>query len=363
MNSSRERVLGVLGLVTLGVAILSVAVSYQILEPKFGWWAVPTVAALDALWVTFQATEILAGNNRRRTQRVLVAGLALTLINAGIPTADLVMNRTHGFDLAVVLTPVAIVLTKLAWWIVLPALGRRTSSDTRAKIDAGRQKVADQLEQMEAEAAHRIEVLALAEDLERRIAEAETSYRTSVLRTRQQMTEQLHTQAVATQATVSEKALPASVRDIGLPVLGQWSPDVSALPGAAVLPALATGAAGSHADQSDSVATPGESGHAGQDAVMLADLAAVAGVPTPTPGVALTDAQLVVALRYLRYHDDPPLSYRQAVTAFRDAGFIGGEQRVRLAWRALRAQEEAPGADLAPEPEDEPEDEDAGTGA
>ncbi|MEU3772027.1 hypothetical protein AB0F11_02210 [Streptomyces sp. NPDC032472] len=75
--------------------------------------------------------------------------------------------------------------------------------------------------------------------------------------------------------------------------------------------------------------------------VTLDEVAAVAGVPTPHPAEPLTDVQLVVVLRHLRYADDPPLSYRQAVTAFRDAGFVGGEQRIRSAWGALMAQEES----------------------
>ncbi|MFD5512857.1 hypothetical protein ACFWIB_34590 [Streptomyces sp. NPDC127051] len=73
----------------------------------------------------------------------------------------------------------------------------------------------------------------------------------------------------------------------------------------------------------------------------LDEVAAVAGVPTPHPAEPLTDVQLVVVLRHLRYSDDPPLSYRQAVTAFRDAGFVGGEQRIRTAWGALMSQEES----------------------
>nr|WP_223856518.1 MULTISPECIES: hypothetical protein [Streptomyces] len=74
--------------------------------------------------------------------------------------------------------------------------------------------------------------------------------------------------------------------------------------------------------------------------VTLAEVAAVAGVPTPQPAEPLTDAQLVVVLRHLRYTADPPLSYRQAVTAFRDGGFVGGEQRIRTAWSTLITQEE-----------------------
>ncbi|MFG2117821.1 hypothetical protein [Streptomyces sp. NPDC048710] len=75
--------------------------------------------------------------------------------------------------------------------------------------------------------------------------------------------------------------------------------------------------------------------------VTLEEIAAVAGVPTPAVGEPLTDAQLVVVLRHLRYRDDPPLSYRQAVAAFREAGFVGGEQRVRRAWGSLMSHEES----------------------
>ncbi|WP_327748483.1 hypothetical protein [Streptomyces europaeiscabiei] len=75
--------------------------------------------------------------------------------------------------------------------------------------------------------------------------------------------------------------------------------------------------------------------------VTLAEIAAVAGVPTPVAGEALTDVQLVVVLRHLRYLDDPPLSYRQAVAAFREGGFVGGEGRVRKAWGSLMSHEES----------------------
>ncbi|QJT03175.1 hypothetical protein G9272_25230 [Streptomyces asoensis] len=75
--------------------------------------------------------------------------------------------------------------------------------------------------------------------------------------------------------------------------------------------------------------------------VTLDEIAVVAGVATPVAGEPLTDAQLVVCLRHLRYSDDPPLSYRQAVAAFREAGFVGGEERVRRAWGSLMSHEES----------------------
>ncbi|MFJ5680267.1 hypothetical protein [Streptomyces sp. NPDC093097] len=71
----------------------------------------------------------------------------------------------------------------------------------------------------------------------------------------------------------------------------------------------------------------------------LDEVATVAGVPTPQTGVRLTDEQLVVVLRHLRYSKNPPLSYRQAQDAYRQAGYVGGEKRVRVAWGTLMQNE------------------------
>ncbi|KAB2587726.1 hypothetical protein [Streptomyces arboris] len=341
---ARTGVLAVLGVITLGVAILSVGVSYQILEPKFGKWAVPVVGALDALWLVFQLTEILAGNQRRRAQRVQWAGFALTLINAAIPTADLVMSRSaDGIDLAVIITPIAILATKAAWWIALPALGRPVSAATRQTITTRRQNVADQLEKMAADTADRIELLRVATELETDLAEAETAYRKQVLKTRQTMVEELHKQAEATEKTVTAKALPASVTAICLPNLDGWEPTAPALPGAeraaSGTPAITGGTHDTQVSAPHTASgTPG--GTRSGTGVTLDRLAAVAGVPVPEPDVPLTDAQMGVVLRHLRHADDPPLSYRQARDAYRRAGYVGSEQRVRIAWGALVVQED-----------------------
>lgn len=378
----RGMVLSVLGVITLAVAILSVAVTYDILEPRFGAWAVPTVGALDALWVVFQATEILAGNHRARALRVQVAGLALTLINAAIPTAHLIVAAKGGaaLDLAVVITPVAIIATKGAWWVALPSLGRPVSTTTRQDIAAKRQSVADRLEQMEAEAAHRIELLALATTLETQVAEAETGYRVAMLKAQQSMTEKLHGQAQTTEKTTAKMPLPASVAAIRLPVLEEWTPTAPALPGTGGGTLALTGPAGvtQVSDPAAGTVTPGGTpedatvtpGGTSQEqaarAAALADLAAVAGVPVPEPGEPLTDGQLDVALRHLRYVDDPPQSYRQARDEFRDLGFVGSERRVRRAWAALMEKEEeaaGPQTDRdggAQQTEDEETSEDAG---
>ncbi|MEU7177254.1 MULTISPECIES: hypothetical protein [Streptomyces] len=98
-------------------------------------------------------------------------------------------------------------------------------------------------------------------------------------------------------------------------------------------------------DQSEDTATSDQP--AARGATTLEEVAAVAGVTTPVPGERLSDAQLDVVLRHLRYCDDPPLSYRQAVAAFRDAGYVSGEQRVRKAWGHLMSHEEADTTDEA----------------
>ncbi|WP_327129658.1 hypothetical protein [Streptomyces sp. NBC_01727] len=369
LQQPRGMVLSILAVITLAVAILSMAVTYDILEPPFGKWAVPTVSALDALWVVFQATEILAGNNKSRARRVQYAGLALTLINAAVPTAHLILAAKGGapLDLAVVITPIAVIATKGAWWMALPSLGRPVSDTTRQDLATKRQSVADRLEEMEAEAAHRIELLELATTLETRVAAAETKYRVSVLKAQQDMTQQLHGQAETTEKTIAEKPLPASVAAIRLPELEGREPTTPALPGTAVTNrhALGTQVSGLPlGNGTPSGTTDGTPAQRAARAAALADLAAVAGVPVPDPGEPLTDGQLDVVLRHLRYVDDPPQSYRQARDSFRDSGYVGSEERVRRSWGALMAKEKADGPqvyrDGGAEQAEEEEPEDAG---
>lgn len=78
-----------------------------------------------------------------------------------------------------------------------------------------------------------------------------------------------------------------------------------------------------------------------EDGVTLQMLADVAGVELPVPGARLSDEQLDVVLRWLRYDMEPPRSYRQAQKEFRDRGFTAREERVRHAWAQIEAREEA----------------------
>lgn len=77
-----------------------------------------------------------------------------------------------------------------------------------------------------------------------------------------------------------------------------------------------------------------------EDGVTLQMLADVADVELPVPGARLSDEQLDVVLRWLRYDMEPPRSYRQAQKEFRDRGFTAREERVRHAWAQIEAREE-----------------------
>ncbi|MGA5220926.1 hypothetical protein ACPCAE_33320 [Streptomyces cinereoruber] len=353
---ARGLVLAGLGAITVGVAVLSIVVSYRILEKPFGGWAYAIVAALDVLWVIMQAAEILAGSNRPRAMRARIAGLVLTAGLTAVPTVDLIRHGVTG--IAVVLTPAAIVATKGAWTIVLWSLGRRVSEPTRRKLADRRQQVADSLEVMESDAAHRIELLTVAARLETQVAEAETAYREAVLKSRAQTATTLRGQAQITEEATADP-LPSSVTSIRLPELDGWSP--VGLPGTdparAVMQvsalSLPPGTGGGTAAEEGGTA-PAQ----GVDPEGLADLAAVAGVPVPVPGEALTDDQATVVLRHLRYSDDPPLSYRQARDRYRAGGYVGSEERIRRLWGGVVAAETGEAGTASVRAEDDSADDD-----
>lgn len=76
-----------------------------------------------------------------------------------------------------------------------------------------------------------------------------------------------------------------------------------------------------------------------EDAMTLEELAAAAGVEVPEPETTLTDEQLEVVVRWLRYAMEPPRSYRQAYAAFKEAGFQARENRVRRTWGDIETRE------------------------
>ena len=72
----------------------------------------------------------------------------------------------------------------------------------------------------------------------------------------------------------------------------------------------------------------------------LEELAHVAGVDVPVPGTPLNHDQVEVAMRFLRYRQEPPRSYRNARDEFKRMGFKAAEAKLRLVWRHLEAEAE-----------------------
>lgn len=76
-----------------------------------------------------------------------------------------------------------------------------------------------------------------------------------------------------------------------------------------------------------------------EGSLTLKEIADVAGVDLPEPGGRLSDEQLAVVLRWLRYAMEPPRSYRQAQKEFRSHGFTAREERVRRVWGEIETNE------------------------
>ncbi|NEE25446.1 hypothetical protein G3M53_08210 [Streptomyces sp. SID7982] len=95
----------------------------------------------------------------------------------------------------------------------------------------------------------------------------------------------------------------------------------------------------------------------------LEHIAAVAGVEVPRPDEKISNEQIAVVLRHLRYSDNPPKSYRKSMAEFRAAGFVGSEERIRKVFSSLDedASSEVHGDTLTKtEDDDQEEDDDHG---
>jgi hypothetical protein len=112
----------------------------------------------------------------------------------------------------------------------------------------------------------------------------------------------------------------------GHTVVTQAKPEIEAV---TILPVTA--------DETDTVTAPEQAPVEG--AMTLQELADIAAVELPEPGVTLTDGQLELVLRWLRYDMEPPRSYRQAQAEFRKRGFKAREQRVRNTWVEIEKRE------------------------
>ncbi|MFG2919566.1 hypothetical protein ACGF0D_42705 [Kitasatospora sp. NPDC048298] len=57
--------------------------------------------------------------------------------------------------------------------------------------------------------------------------------------------------------------------------------------------------------------------------------------PIPQPGVQLADIELDMVVLMIRSETNPPRSFREMETRFRELGYIGGADRLRAAWKRV----------------------------
>ncbi|MFI1367770.1 hypothetical protein [Streptomyces griseochromogenes] len=289
-----------------------------------------TVAGIyDAVWLYALAMETAHRRQGSNGTLPAVLGWLFLITSVGVLV-------THGllYTTAVVAV-IGAVVPAAAKATLIMAVERdttRISPAAQQQIDAVRSATRDQVAIGRAVTRAKADRHKTAARLERE----EHTARGEAHKVRHEAAEQLTKLTAEHPAADLPKEVPALFSDEDLArVLGQWTQE-GVSPGVSPV-----------SPQVDPVspvpelpAAQGE-GHAPLDWSGLAQVAAVAGVETPQPGEPLTEEQLTVVLRWLRHSENPPLSYRKALAAYRAAGFSAKEERVRKAYAALIDAEDA----------------------
>ncbi|MFE2303295.1 hypothetical protein ACFXAW_34455 [Streptomyces sp. NPDC059445] len=292
-----------------------------------------TVAGIyDAVWLYALAME--TAHRRQGSKATLPTALGWLFLITSVGVLF-----THGLLYATaVVAVIGAVVPAAAKATLIMAVEReatRISPAAQAQIDAVRSATRDQVAIGRAVTRAKTDRQSTAAVLERE----EHRARGKAQKVRREAAEKLTKLTADHPAADVAQAVPVLFTDEDLArVLGQWS-DGGVSPGV------------SHASPQVSpvspapelTASPGEGhgGHTPLDWSALVQVAAVAGVETPEPGKPLSEEQLTVVLRWLRHSDNPPLSYRKALAAYRAAGFVAKEERVRKAYAALIDAEDA----------------------
>ncbi|MFE0676090.1 hypothetical protein [Streptomyces sp. NPDC058867] len=283
-----------------------------------------TVAGIyDAVWLYALAME--TAHRRQGSSTKLPASLGWLFLVTSVG-----MLFTHGLlNAGVVVAVIGAVVPAAAKATLIMAVERdatRISPAAQRQIDAVRSATRDQVAIGRAVTRAKTDRHTTAAALERE----ERKARGKAHKVRHEAAEELSKLADKHPVDDAPQEVPALFSDEDLArVLGQWTQD-GASPGVSPL-----------SPHVGAVSPIGElparqdAGHAPVDLSGLAEAATVAGVETPEPGEPLTDEQLTVVLRWLRHSENPPLSYRKALAAYRAAGFSAKEERVRKAYAAL----------------------------
>ncbi|MFC8832334.1 hypothetical protein ACFT8V_03930 [Streptomyces griseoincarnatus] len=305
-------------------------------------WSIALV--YDALWIGALRMSEAAIRQRSRIGMTVMLGLSTAAVGVSTGTL-LVLGHAKVFAFVPLAAALFMALRIFAAHVLADddtatAIAAQDAADRRARAlaraDARHLSTTAVTDVMTETAGHLGEMarqIARAETLtkaEEKIAKARAKAEKRLRKADEKHGEEAA--AFAARPLILTVTAPGTARAVAVP-----APSVEALAVTpAELPVTATDTQASTADTPADGTADTPPAHP----VTLADLATVKGVPTPVPGEPLTDAQLDVVLRHLRYTDDPPRSYRQARADFRDRGFVGSEERVRRVWGALMSHEE-----------------------
>ncbi|MDQ0911227.1 hypothetical protein QFZ22_007212 [Streptomyces canus] len=283
-----------------------------------------TVAGIyDAVWLYALAMETAHRRQGSKTTLPATLGWLFLVTSVGV-------LFTHGllYATAVVAVIGAVVpaASKATLIMAVEREATRISPAAQAQIDAVRSATRDQVAIGRAVTRAKTDRQKTAAVLEREEHEA----RGKAQKVRHEAVEELTKLTAEHPVADLPQEVPALFSDEDLArVLGQWSDGGVSLGVSPVSPQV------SPVSPVPELTASQSEGHAPLDWPGLAQVAAVAGVETPEPGEPLSEEQLTVVLRWLRHSDNPPLSYRKALAAYRAAGFSAKEERVRKAYAAL----------------------------
>ncbi|MFC9911793.1 hypothetical protein [Streptomyces sp. NPDC127197] len=289
-----------------------------------------TVAGIyDAVWLYALAMETAHRRQGSKGMLPAVLGWLFLVTSVGV-------LFTHGLMYATpVVAVIGAVVPAAAKATLIMAVEReatRISPEAQRQIDAVRSATRDQVAIGCAVTRAKVDRQKTAAILERE----ERKARGQAQKVRHEAAEELTKVTAEHPVADVPQEVPALFSDEDLArVLGQWSGE-GVSPGVSpVSPQVGP------VSSVPAIAAPQGAGHAPLDLSGLAEVAAVAGVATPQPGEPLSEEQLTVVLRWLRHSENPPLSYRKALAAYRAAGFSAKEERVRKAYAALIDAEDA----------------------
>ncbi|NUS81021.1 MAG: hypothetical protein HOV70_33095 [Streptomyces sp.] len=290
-----------------------------------------TVAGIyDAVWLYALAME--TAHRRQGSKGTLPATLGWVFLLTSVGVLF-----THGLLYATaVVAVIGAVVPAAAKATLIMAVERdstRISATAQQQIDAVRSATRDQVAIGRAVTRAKTDRQKTAAALERE----ELKARGKAQKVRHEAAEKLTEVTTDHPVTETAEEVPALFSDEDLArVLGQWSHGgVSPVSPAVSPPVSPVSPQGGPVSPPREIAAPQGAGHTPLDWPRLVQVAAVAGVETPQPGEQLTEEQLTVVLRWLRHSENPPLSYRKALAAYRAAGFAAKEERVRKAYADL----------------------------